>query len=94
VTMVTSGWYEGESYRVNKFCATKIDYDLKLCYEWNGKCVFECVFSKVFKKKINIIVTNDEVTSRLFYTFCLNLHLISFQLNLNSTLFPSSLHCH
>jgi hypothetical protein len=63
--MVTSGWYEGESYTVNKFCPTKIDYDLKLCYEWNGKVSFLiCVFSKLKKEKINTIATNDEVTSR------------------------------
>jgi hypothetical protein len=53
VTMVTSGWYEGESYRVNNFCPTKIDYNLKLCYEWNGKVSFWMfLFKGFFKKKV------------------------------------------
>jgi hypothetical protein len=53
------------------------------------KCLFEFSSFQRFKENlINTIVANDEVTSRLFCTFCINLHLISFQLNLNSTLFP------
>jgi hypothetical protein len=49
------------------------------------KCLFEfSSFQRFFKNKINTIVTNDEVTSRLFCTFCINLHLISFLLNQNS----------